>query len=211
MSARILLADDHALVRQGLRMILDAEPDLVVAAEACDGIEALEAAADADLAILDVSMPRLTGLQVARELSRRAPATPALMLSMHANEQYLCEAARAGAAGYVLKSVVDRELVAACRAALEGGDFVCPSAAGPELRRRIAAAGVGDDNGQLSTRELEVLRLIAEGHSGREIAELLFISEKTVDRHRANIFDKLGMRDRVELTRYAIRTGLIEA
>jgi len=214
-SHRILLADDHALVRQGLRMILDAEPDLTVVAEACDGMDALDTAAavDFDLAILDVSMPRLTGLQAARELTRHKPGASVLVLSMHSNEQYLCEAARAGAAGYVLKSAVDHELADACRAALAGDGFVCPNEVDEEVRKRVdaAAAGIEDDRQQLSSRELEVLRLIAEGRSGRQIADALYISEKTVDRHRANIFDKLGMRDRVELTLYAVRTGLIEA
>ena len=211
---RILLADDHALVRRGLRMILDAEPNLTVAVEAADGIEAVEAAAgtDLDLAVLDISMPRMTGLQATRELRRRDPAVVVLLLSMHANEQYLCEAARAGAAGYVLKSAVDKELVETCRSALCGGDFVCPSVLDEATRARvtaIAAGGEGDAE-LLTARELEVLGLIAEGASGREIADALFISEKTVDRHRANIFDKLGLRDRVGLTRYAIRSGLIE-
>ena len=213
-ATRILLADDHALVRRGLRMILEAESDMSVAIEAGDGIEAVDAATDGaiDLAVLDVSMPRMTGLQATRELRRRHPELVVLLLSMHANEQYLCEAVRAGAAGYVLKSAVDKELVEACRAAIRGGNFACPSALDEATRARVEAVAEGDDgdSGSLSSRELEVLRLIAEGTSGREIAEALFISEKTVDRHRANIFDKLGMRDRVELARYAIRSGLIE-
>jgi DNA-binding NarL/FixJ family response regulator len=213
-TARILLADDHALVRRGVRMILEEQHDLTVVAEVGDGLEAVEAAgAGADVALLDISMPGMTGLQVARELRRRHPHITVLLLSMHANEQYLCEALRAGASGYVLKSAVDRELVDACRSAVAGTGFVWPSVVDAAARERIQAATAGDrgDPDLLSPRELEVLRLIAEGASGREIAELLFLSEKTVDRHRANIFDKLGIRDRVEIARYAIRAGLIEA
>lgn len=212
--ARVLLADDHALVRHGLRMILEAEPDFIVAREASDGVDAVEAAAttDIDLAVLDVSMPRMTGLQAARQLRRLQPGVAVLLLSMHANEQYLCDAVRAGAAGYVLKSAVDRELMDACRSSLRGGGFLYPSATDESTRLRIEATAEGatGDASSLSPRELEVVRLIAEGASGRDIADVLFISEKTVDRHRANIFDKVGMRDRVELARYAIRMGLIE-
>jgi DNA-binding NarL/FixJ family response regulator len=212
---RILLADDHALVRRGVRMILDAEPDLSVVAEAGDGFAAVEAAdaTGVDIALLDVSMPRMTGVQAARELRRRKPGVAVVLLSMHASEQHLCEALRAGATGYVLKSAVDRELVDACRESVTGDRFVWPSAVDAAARARVEAATAGDggDPGALSTRELEVLRLIADGASGREIAGELFISEKTVDRHRANIFGKLGVHDRVELTRHAIRTGLIEA
>ena len=212
--ARVLLADDHALVRHGLRMILEAEPDFIVACEASDGVDAVEAAAtsDIDLAVLDVSMPRMTGLQAARQLRRLQPGVAVLLLSMHANEQYLCDAVRAGAAGYVLKSAVDRELTDACRSSLLGGGFLYPSGTDEFARLRIEASAEGGtgDVSSLSARELEVVRLIAEGASGRDIADTLFISEKTVDRHRANIFDKVGMRDRVELARYAIRMGLIE-
>lgn len=214
-ATRILLADDHALVRHGVRMILEGDSDFTVVAEAGDGLEAIDAASgtSADLALLDVTMPRMTGLQATRELRRRHPDLAVVLLSMHAHEQYLYEAVRAGAAGYVLKSAVDHELVDACRLAMAGGGFVCPNSVDESVRARVAAVADGDHDAPnlLSVRELEVLRLIAEGTSGREVADTLFISEKTVDRHRANIFGKLGVRDRVELTRYAIRTGLIEA
>jgi DNA-binding NarL/FixJ family response regulator len=207
---RILLADDHALVRRGLRLILDGEPDLRVVAEAGDGAEAVDLASreDVDLAILDITMPRMTGLQAARELARRAPQVRVLILSMHDNEQYLFEALKAGAAGYVLKSVADRDLVQACRAAVRGEHFLYPSAITALVRDYLRTERVPDRI--LTPREEEIVKLIAEGRSSKEIADLLVISPKTVDRHRANILQRLGLRDRVELTRFAIRAGLVE-
>jgi DNA-binding NarL/FixJ family response regulator len=213
--ARILIADDHAMVRRGLRMVLDAEPDLRVVAEAGDGAEAVAIARDAeelDLAILDVSMPRMTGLQAARELSRIRPDLRVLMLSMHENDQYLFEALKAGACGYVLKAAADRDLVEACRAALRGEPFLYPSAVAALIADYLDRAGDDEDEPRdpLTPRELEVVKLIAEAHTNEEIAALLGISRKTVERHRENILGKLGMRDRVQLTRYAIRRGLVE-
>jgi len=214
LKTRVLLADDHRVVRRGLRLVLDAEPDLEVVAEAGDGAEAVREALanDVHLAVLDVTMPRLTGLQAARELSQRKPELRVLILSMHENEQYFFEALRAGASGYVLKSVADRDLVEACRATMRGEPFIYPSAAKALIRDFLERAGSGDDQlkDPLTPRESEVVKLVAEGHTSKEIAERLVISEKTVDRHRANILEKLGMRDRVDLTRYAIRRGLVE-
>ncbi len=210
---RILLADDHAVVRHGLRRILDSEPDLVVAAEAGDGAEAVERAigGEIDLAILDVTMPRMTGLQAAHELARSRPALRTLILSMHDNEQYLFEALKAGASGYVLKSAADRDLVDACRRTMRGEPFLYPAAVGTLIREHLDRAKEGEGPIEILTpRELEILKLIAEAHTSKEIADLLVISVKTVERHRANILEKLGMRDRVELTRYAIRRGLVE-
>jgi DNA-binding NarL/FixJ family response regulator len=210
---RILVADDHALVREGLKRVLDNEPDLDVVAEAADGAEAIVHALDKniDLAVLDISMPRKTGLQAARELSRRRPELRTLILSMYENEQFLFEALKAGASGYVLKSGADDDIVDACRAAMRGQSFLYPSAVDTLIRDFIERADRrGDDFELLTPRELEVLKLIAEGHTSKEIAAMLVISIKTVDRHRTNMLDKLGMRDRVELTRYAIRRGLIE-
>jgi DNA-binding NarL/FixJ family response regulator len=214
LKTRILLADDHAVVRRGLRLVLDGEPDLEVVAEAGDGAEAIEYArdGDVDLAILDISMPRMTGLQAARELTKRRPGLPVLMLSMHDDEQYLFEALRAGAAGYVPKSVADRDLVEACRAAVRGEPFLYPGAVQALIKDYVRRARAGEmiNESPLTPREEEVVKLIAEGRTSKEIAELLVISEKTVERHRANVLEKLSMRDRVELTRWAIRRGLVE-
>ncbi|UJA19462.1 response regulator transcription factor [Thermoleophilia bacterium SCSIO 60948] len=213
--ARVLLADDHAMVRRGLRMVLDSEADLEVVAEASDGRDAVArvlAEPDLDLAILDITMPRQTGIQAARELRARRPELRIVMLSMHDDEQYLFEAMRLGARGYVLKSAADRELVDVCRRALRGERFAFPAstdAATRELLERAHAEGA-EAAEALTPRESEVVKLIAEGFTNREIAGDLVISEKTVERHRANILEKLGMRDRVELTRYAIRRGLVQ-
>jgi DNA-binding NarL/FixJ family response regulator len=211
---RILLADDHALVRRGVRMILDDEPDLTVVAEAGDGAEAIEQARthELDLAVLDIAMPRLTGLQAARELSRMRPGLRILMLTMHDNEQFFFEALRAGASGYVPKSVADRDLVEACRAAVRDEPFIYPGAVTALVRNFLERARQGEPlpARAVTDREEEILKLVAEGHTSKEIGDILFISAKTVERHRANILQKLGLRDRLELTRYAIRSGLIE-
>lgn len=211
--ASILLADDHEMVRDGLGLVIDSAPDLEVTAVASDGVEALRVAiADPfDLAVLDVSMPRMTGIQVARELTRQRPNLRVLMLSMHDNEQYFFEALKAGASGYVLKSAANRDLIEACRAALRGETFIYPPAAEALMRDYMDDQGPGPPPDPLTPRELEVVKLIAEGFTSDEIAEALIISSKTVDRHRANVLEKLGMRNRVELTRYAIRRGLVEA
>jgi DNA-binding NarL/FixJ family response regulator len=208
-----MLADDHVLVRRGLRLILDAQPDLEVIAEASDGAEAvgLALSTEIDLAILDVSMPRMTGLQAVRELRQRKPDLPVLILSMHENEQYLYEALRAGASGYVVKNVADRDLVEACRATIRGEPFLYPGAVTTLIKDYLRRARNGEKpRDPLTPRETEVIKLVAESYTNRQIADALVISEKTVERHRANILEKLGMRDRVELTRYAIRIGLVE-
>jgi DNA-binding NarL/FixJ family response regulator len=215
LTTRILLADDHLLVRNGLKMVLESVTDLKVVAEAGDGVEALRLAIneDIDLAVLDVSMPRMTGLQVARELAKQRPELRVLMLSVHDNEQYFFEALKAGASGYVLKSEANRDLIEACRAAMRGEPFIYPAAVSTLIRDYLERAVSGEEDvpeDPLTPRELEVVKLIAEGLTSEEIAEALIISHKTVDRHRANVLEKLGMRNRVELTRYAIKRGLVE-
>jgi DNA-binding NarL/FixJ family response regulator len=211
---RILIADDFAIVRQGLKKVLNAKPDLEVVAEAEDGREAVEKALkeDIDLAILDVGMPRMTGIQAAAELQKRKPELKTLMLSMHDSEQFLFEALKAGASGYVLKSGADTDIVDAVRAAMRGDSYLYPSAVTTLVRDYVERGGRGEEQFDVLTpRELEVLKLIAEAYTNKQIADALYISVKTVERHRQNILDKLGMRDRVELTRYAIRRGLIQA
>jgi DNA-binding NarL/FixJ family response regulator len=214
LKTRILVADDHPIVLKGLRTVLNAQPDLEVVAEATDGEEAVTRALEGDvhLAILDISMPRKTGLQAAREITQRAPDVRVLMLSMHDNEQFLFEAIRAGASGYVLKSSVDRDLVEACRATMRGQPFLYPGGVQALMREYLERARTGEaTHGELLTpREEEILKLVAEAYTNDQIGAMLHISKKTVERHRANILEKLGMRDRVELTRYAIRRGLIQ-
>jgi DNA-binding NarL/FixJ family response regulator len=214
LKTRVLLADDHAVVRSGLRAVLDGEPDIEVVAEAQDGMEAVEKtlAGEIDLAILDVSMPRLTGLQATVELRRRRREVRVLILSVHDHEQYFFEALKAGASGYVLKSSANRDLIGACRAAMRGESFLYPNAVTTLVREYLEQARRGEaaPEDPLTPRELQVVKLIAEGHSSDQIADELVISRKTVDHHRANILGKLGMRNVADLTRYAIRRGLIE-
>ena len=177
LKTRVLLADDHALVRSGLRLVLDAAPDLEVVAEASDGAEAIDRALsdEVDLAILDVSMPHLTGLQAAAELHRRRPGLRVLILSMHDNEQYFFEALKAGASGYVLKSAANRDLVEACRATMRGEPFLYPPAVTALIRDYLERAGRGEATPEdpLTPRELEIVKLIAEAHTSDEIAETL--------------------------------------
>jgi DNA-binding NarL/FixJ family response regulator len=208
LTTRILLADDHTVVRRGLRMVLEAQPDLRVVAEAGDGIEAVERGLrePVDLAVIDVAMPRRTGLDAARELLKHRPDMRILMLSMHDVEEFCFQALRVGASGYVLKTVADKELVDACRAAMRGEPFLSP----PTIQT-LMRAHLDDVESPLTPREREVVKLIAEAHTTEQIAELLVISPRTVERHRENILAKLGMRDRVQITRWAIRHGLIEA
>jgi DNA-binding NarL/FixJ family response regulator len=210
---RVLVADDHPVVRSGLKTVLDAQPDLEVVAEAADGAEAVAKALaqEVDLAILDVAMPKLTGIQAAAELHQRKPELKLLMLSMYDSEQYLFASLKAGASGYVLKSDADHDLVDACRRTMRGQSFLYPSAVTSIVRDYLERdRASGEEFEILTPRELQVLKLIAEAHTSKEIAAELVISVKTVERHRQNILDKLGMSDRVELTRYAIRRGLIQ-
>jgi DNA-binding NarL/FixJ family response regulator len=209
-AVRVLIADDHGIVRSGLRLLLERQPDIEVVAEAADGAEAREIAIRErpDLAILDVRMPKLTGLQATREIKSQAPDVAVLILSMHDDERYLFEALKAGASGYVLKTQADTDLLDAIRAVERGEPFLTP-AAQQALIKDVLERG-SDAGEELTPREQEVVKLVAEAHTTRQIAEILHLSDKTVENHRANAMRKLGMRDRVELVRYAIRKGLIE-
>jgi len=208
---RILVADDHGIVRAGIRLLLERQPDLDVVAEAADGVEAVEQAlaTHPDLCILDVGMPRMTGLQAAREIRSHLPEARVLMLSMHDDERYLFEALKAGASGYVLKREADQDLVGAVRAVGRGEAFLTNAAERSIIRRWMEEGDEGPVI-PLTPREEEVVKLIAEAHTNSQIAAILHLSEKTIESHRANVLRKLGMRDRVELVRYAIRRGLVE-
>jgi DNA-binding NarL/FixJ family response regulator len=208
---RVLIADDHGIVRSGLRLLLERQDDIEVIGEAADGAEAREMAVRErpDLAILDVRMPKLTGLQATREIKAQAPEVAVLILSMHDDERYLFEALKAGAAGYVLKTQADTDLLDAIRAVERGEPFLTP-AAQRTLIKDVLERGRPEGPDELTPREEEIVKLVAEANTTRQIAEILHLSEKTVENHRANAMRKLGMRDRVELVRYAIRRGLIE-
>jgi DNA-binding NarL/FixJ family response regulator len=206
----VLIADDHGIVRSGLRMLIDRQTDMRVVAEADDGVDALERAQaeHPDVAVLDVSMPRMTGLQAAREIRSHSPDTRVLLLSMHDDERYFFEGLEAGAAGYVLKRAADTDLIEAVRTVAAGKAFLSDEAQRTLMQEWKEGRAEPDD--PLTPRELEVVKLIAEAFTNRQIAETLSLSEKTVESHRSNLLAKLGMRDRVELVRYAIRRGLVE-
>ena len=209
---RVLIADDHGIVRSGLRMLIERQSDMKVVAEAHDGVAALESTQSArpDVAVLDVSMPSMTGLQAAREIRAHVPDTRVLLLSMHDDERYFLEGLEAGAAGYVLKRAADTDLIGAVRTVAGGRTFLSDEAQ-RSLMDEWLEGGRAEPDDPLTPRELEVVKLIAEAFTNRQIAETLKLSEKTIESHRANVFAKLGMRDRVEIVRYAIRRGLVEA
>ena len=208
---RVLIADDHGIVRSGLRMLIERQPDMEVVAEAEDGVEAIAQAqrTQPDVAVLDVSMPRRTGIQGAHEIRGYCPDTRVLLLSMHDDDRYFLEGLQAGAAGYVLKRSADADLIDAVRTVASGRTFLSGQAQ-KSLMREWREGGRTDADDGLTPRELEIVKLIAEAYTNRQIAETLNVSEKTVESHRGNVLSKLGMRDRVELVRYAIRRGLVE-
>jgi DNA-binding NarL/FixJ family response regulator len=208
---RVVIADDHGIVRSGLKMLIDRQRDMEVVAEANDGVAALESAQShrPDVAVLDVSMPRMTGLQAAREIRSHLPDTRVLLLSMHDDERYFLEGLEAGAAGYVLKRAADTDLIGALRTVAGGRTFLSDDAQRTLMDEWLENGSAQPDD-PLTPRELEVVKLIAEAYTNRQIAETLKLSEKTVESHRANVLSKLEMRDRVELVRYAIRRGLVE-
>jgi DNA-binding NarL/FixJ family response regulator len=208
---RVLIADDHGIVRSGLRMLIDLQTDMEVVAEAEDGVAALESTQShrPDVAVLDVSMPRMTGLQAAREIRAHVPGTRVLLLSMHDDERYFMEGLASGASGYVLKRAADTDLIGALRTVAGGRTFLSGDAQ-RDLMDEWLEGGRAEPDDPLTPRELEVVKLIAEAYTNRQIAETLKVSEKTVESHRANVLAKLEMRDRVELVRYAIRRGLVE-
>ena len=207
----VLVADDHGIVRSGLKMLIERQDGMRVVAEADDGVAAVEAALRErpDVAVLDVSMPRMTGVQAAREIKARCPDTSVVLLSMHDEERYLFDGLKAGASGYVLKRAADEDLIEAVRSVAAGRPFLSAITQSGPVKEWVDQGEKGPRD-PLTPRELDVVKLIAEAYTNKQIAEILKVSEKTVESHRANVLAKLGMRDRVELVRYAIRRGLID-
>ena len=214
MSLRILLADDHTLVRQGLRKLLEERPEWEVVAEAGDGREAVRLAEQLkpDICILDVAMPLLNGVEATRHLARRVPSTRILVLSMYSDEAYVAQILQAGAAGYILKDSADVDLIQAVSEVARGKSFFSPPIARVMLDdyvRQLAVKGIADRYDSLSDREREVFQLIAEGKVNKEIATLLSISLSTVETHRARIMEKLDLHSAAEIVLYAVRRGVI--
>jgi DNA-binding NarL/FixJ family response regulator len=215
LSTRLLLVDDHALVREGLRAVLEVGGEMKVEGEAASGLEAIEAfrRLRPDVALLDIGMPDMDGLAACKRIRGEHPGARIVILTVHAEEQFFFEALRAGAHGYVLKRSSGAELRRAVRTVAEGGTWLSPELAGSLVEDFVSRARAGENGlalGTLSAREREVLKLVAEGHTSAEIAKLLSISAKTVQTHRAHAMEKLGLHERTGLVRYAIRTGLIE-
>jgi two-component system, NarL family, response regulator NreC len=212
--ARILIADDHTLVRHGLRRILEEQRDWQIVAQANDGREAVARALSEqpDVAILDIGMSLLNGIEATRQITRRLPSVHVLIVSMHAEQAYVTAAVQAGARGYLLKDSMDTDLISAVESVLSGRSFFSPVVSKimlDEYVAQLASKGIVDRYDALSQREREVLQLIAEGHSNKETASLLSISPATVETHRARIFEKLGVHNTAELVLYAVRRGVI--
>lgn len=213
---RVLLADDHAIVREGVKMILAKEPDIEVAGEASDGQQALELVErlKPSVVVMDISMPGMGGIEATQQVKERYPGVNVLALTMHEDESYVFKLLRAGASGYVLKRAAAQDLVQAVRAAAKGEAFLYPSVARKVVEDYLKRVETGEERERydgLTEREKEILTHIAQGLSNQAIAQKLYISIKTVQTHRAHILEKLGLHDRTELVRYAIRKGLIEA
>jgi two-component system response regulator NreC len=211
---RVLLVEDHTIVRKGLRSLLDGEAGIEVIGEAEDGREAVEKVGQLlpDVVLMDITMPSLNGLEATRQIKKRFPEVKVVILTVHANEEYIFQILRAGASGYLVKQAAPTELLSAIQAAYRGESFLSPSISRKviaEYIQQAEATAEKDSYDQLTDREREVLQLIAEGHPNREIADLLHISVKTVETHRANLMDKLDVHSTAELTQYAIRKGVI--
>ncbi len=213
-NVRILLVDDHAVLRDGVRMVLESQPGFQVVGTTENGRDALRLVEELrpDIAVLDIAMPEMNGLEATRAIRQCCPQTQVVILSMHEGEEYLREALRAGAAGYVLKRAAAKELVGAIQTVRHGESYLDPALTRTLISDYVRQVERGDEMpDSLTERELEVLKLVAEGFTNRQIALKLNISIKTVQTHRANLMDKLNLHDRTELVRYAIRRGLIQA
>lgn len=211
---RILLADDHTLMRQGLRRIVEEQADWEVVAEASNGRDAARLALGMkpDIAILDIAMPQMNGIEAIRQITRRAPAIRILVLSMYADEAYIVQVLQAGARGYLLKDSADTELVRAIRAVVEGKSFFSPAVSKVLLDdyvRYLTERGITDRYDSLSEREREIFQLVAEGRGNKEIAQLLYVGPSTVETHRAHIMEKLDLHSAAEIVLYAVRKGVI--
>lgn len=213
---KVLIADDHAIVREGVKMILAKEPDIDVVGEASDGRQALELVETLkpNVVVMDISMPGMGGIEATQHVKERYPGVNVLALTMHEDESYVFKLLRAGASGYVLKRAAAQDLVQAVRAAAKGEAFLYPSVARKVVEDYLKRVETGEERERydgLTEREKEILTHIAQGQSNQQIAQQLYISIKTVQTHRAHVLEKLGLHDRTELVRYAIRKGLIEA
>jgi DNA-binding NarL/FixJ family response regulator len=212
---RVLLADDHTILRAGLRMMLNAQPDIEVVGEASDGRQAIAEAQrlEPEVILMDITMPECNGIEATRQVKRLLPDVRVLVLTMHENEEYLFQVLRAGASGYMLKEAADTELISAIRVVSAGRFYLSPSAQTmmvSDYLQRVRTGEERDSYGALTEREREILKLVAEGYTNNQIAERLFISPKTVDTHRTHIMDKLNLHSRAELVKYAMRRGLLE-
>jgi DNA-binding NarL/FixJ family response regulator len=211
---KILLADDHTILREGIKVLLNREIDMEVVAEAEDGVQALEKVRQEkpDVVVMDISMPKISGLDATKEITETFPDTKVVILTMHDNEEYLVQALKSGAKGYVLKEAAATDLAEAIRAVIRGDAYLYPAVARKlvdDYVNRVRTIRTAADS--LTPREREVLKLVAEGHTNKEIADFLGISIKTVENHRTNLMRKLDLHDRTELARYAIKIGLVEA
>ncbi len=208
---KVLVVDDHAIMRDGIRALLNLHDDIEIVGEASEGNEAIQKAQELapDVIVMDIAMPRMDGLEATRRITKQNPKAKVLMLTQHDNREYILSAIRAGSAGYIPKRALGSELVSAIRAIYRGDSFLYPSAATALIDDYRQQTQTADAYDQLTPREREILKLIAEGHTSREIAEKLFISLKTVMGHRTKIMEKLGLRNRTELIKYAMRKGLV--
>jgi two-component system response regulator NreC len=215
MKMRILLADDHTILRAGLKMMLNAQPDMDVVGEAQDGRQAIQEAQrlQPDIVLMDITMPDMNGIEATRQIKRNIPNVRVLILTMHEHDEYVFQALRAGASGYMLKEAADTELITALHVVQSGQFYLSPAAQSVmvgDYLQRVRTGEEKDSYSSLTEREREILKLVAEGYTNNQIAEQLVISPKTVDTHRTHIMDKLNLHSRAELVKYAMRRGLLE-
>jgi two-component system response regulator NreC len=215
MKIRILLVDDHTILRAGLKMMLNAQPDMDVIGEAHDGRQAIQESQRLrpDIVLMDITMPDVNGIEATRQIKKALPDVKILILTMHENDEYVFQALRAGASGYILKEAADTELISALHVVQNGNFYLSPSAQSVmvgDYLQRVNAGEEKDSYNILTEREREILKLVAEGFTNNQIGELLVISPKTVDTHRTHIMDKLNLHSRAELVKFAMRRGLLE-